>query len=470
MNINRNQIHVEPDAEIYTAWTDKQVEAFNSTRSNLYTLFGGAKGGGKTVGACRLFQTDISNYRGGLFVVMRRNYTDLVLTTQASFRRFFPQALIEKDGTHLWLCVNDNTILFYHADIRRDPNYEAMRGLEATAIAPDEATQFDPLFYEVLPSLLRRPAYHVDTGEELHPYIYMTCNPVPGFHWIKDIFIDPETRKDEDWMNPITGDKAGHKFIQSLPESNPLLPEHYISTAFSTMSDDMIRMLKFGEWDLGDNPFQLVTGEMLENVKHKMTFQIEPIILGIDIGLGKPDTTEVYEADKDGRFRKAMVLEESNTMRQVDALSRLIEPVHKRFGKVLIDKGDIGAGVVDRLAERFGNTIEGVMFGERADDPKRFVNSRAEMYWNARTATEQSLIYLEYDKLTFADLTGTYYIPKDKQIQIESKDVIKKRLGRSPNSGDAFVLCLKGWLRMHRGYTSGKTKTRTDELSSIHNM
>ncbi len=130
----------------YSAVTRNQMELWESFNSHLYTLFGGAKGGGKTVGAARVYQWIVSSVSGARLYVMREHFTTLKLSTQTSFGTWFDPALVIKKTTDYWECVNDNTIIFYAADITRDPNYEKLRGQEATAVFVDEASQFPSLF------------------------------------------------------------------------------------------------------------------------------------------------------------------------------------------------------------------------------------------------------------------------------------------------------------------------------------
>ena len=63
------------------------------------------------------------------------------------------------------------------------------------------------------------------------------------------------------------------------------------------------------------------------------------------------------------------------------------------------------------------------------------------MYFYAREMFRQGKIRLEFKHMGLVgDLTSIRYEVKgDKTVAIESKDSIKKRLGRSPDYGDAFV-------------------------------
>jgi hypothetical protein len=72
-----------------------------------------------------------------------------------------------------------------------------------------------------------------------------------------------------------------------------------------------------------------------------------------------------------------------------------------------------------------------------------FANRRAEIWWRFREALAPERVpkvELPPDQRLFADLTAPRYRVTARGIQVEEKPEIKKRLGRSPDRGDAVVL------------------------------
>jgi hypothetical protein len=115
-------------------------------------------------------------------------------------------------------------------------------------------------------------------------------------------------------------------------------------------------------------------------------------------------------------------------------------------GRIVIDDGGLGGGVVDRLRE-LGWGVRSVSFGQKPVDERRFVNARAEMYWQLREwiAAEAALSTApaEISDELLADLTAAKYeTASDGRILIEAKKEIKRRLGRSPDLADALALAL----------------------------
>ena len=72
-----------------------------------------------------------------------------------------------------------------------------------------------------------------------------------------------------------------------------------------------------------------------------------------------------------------------------------------------------------------------------------FANKRAEWWWKFREALDQNYnpqITLPDNPKIVAELTAPLWSLTMRGILIESKDEIKKRLGRSTNLGDAIVM------------------------------
>ena len=110
-----------------------------------------------------------------------------------------------------------------------------------------------------------------------------------------------------------------------------------------------------------------------------------------------------------------------------------------------VDVIGIGAGVFDRLREQ-GHPVSPVNVSKKARNNEDFINKRAEEFWSVRGRFENGEIDLSrlpqdiYDRLS-GELTAIKFLyTSSGKIQIESKDKMKKRLGRSPDYADALML------------------------------
>lgn len=128
---------------------------------------------------------------------------------------------------------------------------------------------------------------------------------------------------------------------------------------------------------------------------------------------------------------------EKDTMKFVGYIMGFITNLSVRRDNVFTDKVGVGKGASDRLHEQ-GTEKEGypvgVNAGEEPDDPSRYVNKRAEMYWRLREwvlhggklESDPDWLQLAQIKWKPSDSSGKIKImPKEEmlRLQIESPDV-----------------------------------------------
>jgi hypothetical protein len=113
--------------------------------------------------------------------------------------------------------------------------------------------------------------------------------------------------------------------------------------------------------------------------------------------------------------------------------------------RIFIDEVGLGAGVVDVCRGVLHMDVIGINGGRKAVQSTRFTNMRTENYWNLREALrkveldipqgdirlEQDLVAVQLNKRNY-DHHGRY--------QLEEKEMLRKRLGRSPDTGDALAM------------------------------
>jgi hypothetical protein len=149
----------------------------------------------------------------------------------------------------------------------------------------------------------------------------------------------------------------------------------------------------------------------------------------------------------------------TSTGRLIAALDRWRLPGHA----ARVDVCGLGAGVVDRAREQ-GYHVGAVDFGAGPEGDwtevvaweTKFANRRAELWWvMRRLVLDQAIGVPEHYREMRADLTApTYSYDSQGRVVVEKKEDIRKRLGRSPDHGDAVVIALAntgglpsaGWL------------------------
>lgn len=165
-----------------------------------------------------------------------------------------------------------------------------------------------------------------------------------------------------------------------------------------------------------------------------------PVAVGCDIARYGSDETIAMGVYAGG------VLSEISARRGQDLMATAGQLVALRCPRLAVDDAGLGGGVTDRLMEQ-GVAVMPINNGESAVDSQRFVNRRAELWWTLREHLRAGDLALDprADSLA-ADLTNVKYSFDSRgRIRLESKDEIRKRLGRSPDRGDAATLAVWVW-------------------------
>ena len=93
-------------------------------------------------------------------------------------------------------------------------------------------------------------------------------------------------------------------------------------------------------------------------------------------------------------------------------------------------------------------------------DANRFRNLRAQMWWQLREDLRNGVIGLPDDAELFRELCIVQFEDENGTVTIESKDEIRKRLGRSPDRADAVVYW--NWVRSRHRPAPRETRTIHD--------
>lgn len=101
------------------------------------------------------------------------------------------------------------------------------------------------------------------------------------------------------------------------------------------------------------------------------------------------------------------------------------------------DTGGFGSAWIDQLRQ-LGRAPIPVGFGNAAHDNGRYFNKRTEMHFDAIEWIKAGGALPDCPEL-LAALTQTTYTFKGDRLLLEPKDVVKAKLGYSPDHGDAFV-------------------------------
>ena len=428
------------------ALTAKQKEFYNALKSLKYSelCYGGGVAGGKSILSLGLAHKVAIDYPGSRPAVFRKNFTTIRRNTVPSLREVIKldscdnEVEIKRDSA---VYKNGSEILFAEADETKDPDFNKLKGLNITCAILEEGNELSFSAYNTIKTRVGR--WNVLNGEEIPQFIIITCNPADN--WVKDLFYDP-------WAN---GDLADSRyFLQSLPTDNPYNTKAYLNSLDSLPEAEKQRYV-LGNWDFKEDPNQLITYAWFKQcINDQLEIDPkEPIVLAIDPARYGDDSTLFYYMQGARELRVEEYNKQDTHETALLAITKMqelgIEPHN-----CIVDVVGLGAGVVDAMKHR-GYKPVAFGGGEKAEslpDFFKFKNKRVEAYWLLREDMRRGDIEVKDHPLLKKDLTNIRYTSDEKIIKVEAKDELKKRLGRSPDYGDA--LSMANWLR-HRLGNSG---------------
>jgi len=209
---------------------------------------------------------------------------------------------------------------------------------------------------------------------------------------------------------------------------------------------DFVRVRVLGEFPKHDVSSFISREDVMSAIGRDLgAAPMEQVVLGVDPARFGDDSTVIFPRQgRDARSRPIVRLQGHDTMQVVAKVAELYGQY--RASMIYVDATGIGAGIVDRLRElRF--PVHEVVFSGKADNlsgrKASYFNKRAEIWgemreWLRGAALQNFIIDKDYSIVD--DLTTTqFYLNAKDQIQLEPKDEIKRREGRSPDIADALA-------------------------------
>jgi hypothetical protein len=166
--------------------------------------------------------------------------------------------------------------------------------------------------------------------------------------------------------------------------------------------------------------------------------------LGVDIAASDEGDRTVVRERVGHELRRRWTVQSS----EPEDVSDLIVEAIDDSGATLVHVDATGVGfgfLADIRRRRPGVAIRPFVAAAQANDREQFENRRAEAHWTVRELLRKRALDLAEmdaaDDTTTQLLAARYRIKKGK-ILVESKDEIRKRLGRSPDDSDAVLLSI----------------------------
>ncbi len=241
-------------------------------------------------------------------------------------------------------------------------------------------------------------------------------------------------------------------FIPSRIADNPYLVETGYMAQLQALPEPLRSQMLLGDFKAGksDDPWQVIPTAWVRDAqsrwrerdrKDKMTG------VGVDVARGGADETVISR--RHGTWFDELLCYPGEATPDGPSGAALVVTATRDGAPVNVDVIGVGSSVYDHLAST-GMDISGVNNANASkekdeSDQLGFKNVRAEHWWRMREALDPKSndpICLPPGQDIRVDLCAPRYkLVAGGKIQIESKEELIKRIGRSPDKGDAVVMC-----------------------------
>jgi hypothetical protein len=245
-------------------------------------------------------------------------------------------------------------------------------------------------------------------------------------------------------------------YIPARLADNPDLYRTGYAAVLAGLPEELRRAYRDGNFAAGlkDDDFQVIPTAWIEAAQRRWRADagrgIAMTAIGLDVAQGGTDYTVL--AARHGTWYAPLVRKPGQETRDGSAVAAAVVALRRDLCAVVVDvDGGWGGDTVSRLKDN-GIPVVGFRGAGRSNAKTRdrqlgFYNKRAEAWWRMREELDPgqdggSMLALPPDASVKADLAAPRWELTARGIKIEDKNQIRKRLGRSPDEGDAIVMCL----------------------------
>ena len=370
-----------------------------------------------------LFKLD-TNVKNHLPVgfIGRKIGADFKRTTFETFKRTIPPSnyRIKEDDQVL---IFHERVKVYYGGLDDRENINKFNSAEFAFFALDQAEETDRSDVSVLQASLRLKYKGIQP-----PYKHFyTANP--GECWLKEDFID----------SPL----PGYHFVPALFSDNPHLPDNYEKTLTSSFryNQALLDAYLHGNWYALQAENALLSAKQYADLKltiHHPKKRKGVVVCDPSLG-GDACVIKVMENYK---TIEQLVLHVREPMKIAGEM--MVLGVKHRIPNYAADTtGGLGEAILDRIREvkPLSNRIY-LSYATKEDYFKHGVNLRAEMAWHYMMAViDKRIPYPEDEEVRRQILAMRFKVINSQgMIQMEEKKETRKRLGQSPDSGDAEIM------------------------------
>lgn len=353
-------------------------------------------------------------FPNNLGIIFRKEFTDLRDSTIKDFESY--TGLHVGSGREVTL-ANGSQIMFRHIE---ELNNIQNINLGWFWIEQAEELDTDQQFFTLFGRLRRRGVRHCG---------FITAN-TNGHNWIYKLW-KMKNLEGGDLFEARTSDNAKNlpaDFLQSLEILKTKKPKLY-------------NRFVLNSWDESDTIDIIISPEWV-NAATKRDLNIGyPIrrVVSIDVARYGDDKT-IFYAIENGRVLGREEHEKRSTM-EIVGLAQVFAKKNSDIQAFAVDEIGVGAGVADRLQE-LGKKVVFVNSSKKSRLPEQYYNLRAEIYSTGADLFDAGKVEIQPDDQDLIEqLSWAKYktIKSNGIYQVEAKEDIKARYGRSPDNADCYL-------------------------------
>lgn len=404
-------------------------------------MYGGAKGGGKSIFGCqwaflqchKIIQECNIGYQAHPIPVGfmgRQRGSDFNKTTLETWKKIIPPDSYTLRAHEKEIIIDDKVKIVF-GGLDDESNIKKFNSAEYAFVFIDQAEEIGRTDLALLKGTLRliinevKPKYKV----------LLTANPAPCF--LRDDYI----------LSP----KPNQKFIQALPKDNPFLDESYIESLREAFRHrpELVRAYVEGSWDDLEGYDTLIQHSwVMKAVDAAVHKNLDKRVTVADIARFGNDETVIYNIT-DYKVEGEMIYGPKDST--ITAVNIINQASQHKSDLIVIDGDGMGGPVVDMVRKilrdknNSTNVLE-IRSGKQAENEDKYVNARSEMWFWASKLFAENQVSIRNDPILIGQLSAVKYSPNGSgsRFYIEKKADTKKRLERSPDRADALIYGLWG--------------------------
>lgn len=429
-------------SEVKLFFTPRQTQALEimSDPKVKDVMYGGAKGGGKSVFLvqwafvrCQELIELFGIKENPPFILPvgymgRKRGVDFTKTTLETWKKIIPAECYKIRPMEKEIII-DNKVKIYYGGMDDEASVNKMNSAEFAFIGLDQAEEITKDDLGLCKGTLR-----LRYNKKIPHYkVLLTANPAPCF--LKYDFIDAP---------PDDGSKV---FIQALPTDNPFLDTNYVKTLQDAFKHrpELIRAYVHGSWDDIEALDLLIKNDWANACINNKNREPQDIrITSADVARFGHDETVIYNM-----IDYAIVGQDISGMNKTEEnAAKIVKMANlNRSDGIVIDGDGYGGGVVDAVRVLIGDKrkpfVLEINSGKSARQDDKFVNAKAEMWFYCADLLAEHKVGIPNDFVLIQDLTNVKYNTATAgRFAIESKKEVRKRISRSPDRADAAIY---GW-------------------------